>query len=177
MLHIQSNGSKWRGDAPDSVDKLIEVLGEYALDPTFENYGKFYQTMSKDDYLDMETGEKYDGKVHFSGNFFELSHVFSIYTDEAEVIERLQGAIDKNMASEAYQKTRSENFIHCDECGCLSSQSITFPTSCNCNKANWKTVISDLRWYIKIAKRNGGSERFIKSVQETITKITERGSQ
>lgn len=41
MTHIQSNGSKWAGDPPDSIDVLCEVLTMHPLDRTFEDFGNF----------------------------------------------------------------------------------------------------------------------------------------
>lgn len=41
MLKIISNGSKWAGEQPDSIEQLIKVLEQYPLDPTFEKYGNF----------------------------------------------------------------------------------------------------------------------------------------
>ena len=41
MTTIMSNGSKWYGEAPDSIDKLLEVLKENMLDPRFVEHGNF----------------------------------------------------------------------------------------------------------------------------------------
>ena len=85
---IHNNGSKWAGQAPDSVDKLLSVLQEYPLDRTFEDYGNFIQR---------------DGKtVRFWGNFYNLSHVFQIDTDDPDLISRLSGAVRDNQKREDY---------------------------------------------------------------------------
>jgi hypothetical protein len=41
MLLIISNGSKWAGEKPDTIDDLLNVLNKYTLDPNFEKYGNF----------------------------------------------------------------------------------------------------------------------------------------
>lgn len=35
---ILSNGSKWAGQDPDSIQTLLDVLGDNVLDPMFEQY-------------------------------------------------------------------------------------------------------------------------------------------
>jgi hypothetical protein len=82
MINIMSNGSKWMGENPDTIEKLCEVLKNYPLDRTFEDYGNFIIT---------------DGvTTTFFGNFLNLSHVFNIITDEIEIIELLTGLILEN---------------------------------------------------------------------------------
>lgn len=82
MLVIHSNGSKWAGEMPDSIEMLCEVLQQHPLDRTFEGYGNFYEFDK--------------GIAYFFGNFFTLSHVFQIETDDAQTIARLTGLIDEN---------------------------------------------------------------------------------
>ena len=63
-MNITSNGSKWAGQKPDSVETLIGVLETETLDPTFERYGGFVS---------------FDGKgLQAFGNFLTVSHVFNI---------------------------------------------------------------------------------------------------
>jgi len=93
MIVIHSNGSKWRGEELDSIEKLLNVLEEYALDPSFEDYGNFIFDADR-------------VVVRFWGNFYELSHVFSIDTDEDALITRLTTAIRANQRREPYQKAR-----------------------------------------------------------------------
>lgn len=88
---VYSNGSKWAGDKPDSIETLLTVLGSYVLDRTFE-CGEPGQTFIYSDA----------GMTCFFGNFLELSHVFQIDTDEPELIERLTAAINANMARPNY---------------------------------------------------------------------------
>lgn len=85
---INSNGSKWAGQAPDTIEQLLDVLNNYALDRRFEEGGNFI--------MDREPG------VRFWGNFLKLSHVFSIDTDEPQTIERLTKAIRENQKRPDY---------------------------------------------------------------------------
>jgi len=91
-------GSKWLGEAPDSIDQLLETLENYALDRVFEGYGNFIIGPP----LELGSGETLPGIVRFWGNFFELSYVFSIDTDEPETIKRLTKAIRDNQARPDY---------------------------------------------------------------------------
>jgi hypothetical protein len=106
MLQINSNGSKWYGQKPDTIEKLLEVLNEYALDPTFEDYGNFVQR--EPHWLHKEAAEKYKGCTVINGNFATLSHVFNIITDEPDIIEVLEQAINKNKSTKEYKKHRKE---------------------------------------------------------------------
>lgn len=56
---IHSNGSKWAGEEPDSLDTLCEVLQSNPLDRSFEEFGNFI----------IKPTVKYDRVVHFWGNF------------------------------------------------------------------------------------------------------------
>ena len=106
MLQINSNSSKWYGQQPDTIDDLINVLNNHALDPVFENYGNFVNRNPK--WSKPEIAEKYQGCTQISGNFSEISHVFSIITDESEIIEALSEAINKNVATKEYQGLRDD---------------------------------------------------------------------
>jgi len=88
---IFSNGSKWAGQQTDSIDELIAVLNSphYALDPTFELYGKFIST------------EK-DGSVSAFGNFANISHVFNVRGSKEEMRE-LSDAIRRHLSSARYR--------------------------------------------------------------------------
>jgi len=64
-MKIHSNGSKWAGEEPDSVEKLISVLEKQTLDPSFETCGRhFYRNE--------------EGEFCAFGNFLTVSHVFRI---------------------------------------------------------------------------------------------------
>lgn len=78
-MEIQSNGSKWHGEAPDSIGKLLEVLGKEPLN----------------DFAGIDCAV---GRVRFRGNFRTVSHVFCISTDNAETIDTLSRAMGANVA-------------------------------------------------------------------------------
>lgn len=92
MLTITSNGSKWAGEAPDTIEDLCDVLTREPLDRSFECYGNFVITP------DDEIG----GPTRFFGNFANLSHVFNIDTDEPKTIERLTSLIRANQQTTGY---------------------------------------------------------------------------
>lgn len=106
----QSNGSKWAGEQPDSIETLIEVLGREPLDSSFERYGNFaYQTPCHADYDDAgkiidgaPMFPEHEGVWAFFGNFENLSHVFDIVSNDPKVIEPLRAAIAANLASAGY---------------------------------------------------------------------------
>jgi hypothetical protein len=108
MVHIISNGSKWVGEAPDSIERLVEVLGREPLNPTFEGCGNFIIQESADPL-----------RVRFFGNFANLAHVFSIRTDEPAVIAALTKAVRENQASPDYQRIRA-GYHPCAQCGRLA---------------------------------------------------------
>jgi glutamate synthase domain-containing protein 2 len=103
---IKLNGSKWYGQQPDTIEVLLDVLGREPLDPTFESYGNFVNHNPV--FLHKEAKEKYKGCTTISGNFMEYSHVFSIITDDAELIEKLETAIRKNQATPEYKAFKTQ---------------------------------------------------------------------
>lgn len=90
---IHSNGSKWAGEAPDTLADLLKVLASHPLDRNFEQYGNF-----------IYAGDPaiLSGTTRFWGNFFTISHVFNIDTDEPEVIDALTRAIRANQQRQDY---------------------------------------------------------------------------
>lgn len=70
-MHIESNGSKWAGEAPDTLEQLLDVLKRETLDPSFEECGRFFYESSPN--------------WHAFGNFLTLSHVFNISGTAAEM--------------------------------------------------------------------------------------------
>jgi len=90
MLEIISNGSKWAGERPDTIDELLTVLEKHPLDRVFEGYGNFIHESNLDNI------------VHFWGNFQKLSHVFNVRTDKQGVIEILTQAIRQNQTMPDY---------------------------------------------------------------------------
>ena len=85
MTNIISNGGGFVGTTQDSVERLVEIMGETPLDRSFENYGNFI-------YAD----DSVPDVVCFFGNFFHLSHVFNIETNSNELVETLTAAIQAN---------------------------------------------------------------------------------
>lgn len=107
MLEIRSNGSKWYGQTPDTIEQLLEVLKTYTLDPTFEKYGNFiYPYVPYRGWNDKN--QVYKGCTLISGNFYTLSHVFSIITDDLVLMERITAAIRDNQQTEDYQQAKIE---------------------------------------------------------------------
>jgi hypothetical protein len=116
FVFINSNGSKWEDEAPDDVHALIDALGKFPLDPTFEKYGNFISTnpcsgVRNPEFRKTEGAEEWidgprifdvDGVVHFHGNFSGLSNVFSIYTNDAGTIQALTDAIRANQQRADY---------------------------------------------------------------------------
>jgi hypothetical protein len=112
MIEIQSNGSKWLGQSPDALEKLFEVLSNHPLRRTMEPFGNFAQGPMKTSdfvYPASEFAIAHVGFMHYSGNFFTVSHVFSIYTDEPDVIERLTTAIRANQQRSDYLEQSTED--------------------------------------------------------------------
>ena len=93
---INFNGSKFLGDAHDSLEVLYELLGREPLDPLFEQYGCFASRIH-----DHETP-----MLRFWGNFFAVSHAFSIDTNDPAVIENMTALIQANQRSRAYRNAR-----------------------------------------------------------------------
>jgi hypothetical protein len=89
-MHIQSNGSKWAGESPDPVGKLLDLLEREPLDPRF---GKF---ISRD-----PSG----ATVRVFGNFAHLSHVFQI-SGTREEMAPLVASIQRAMRRKAYRELR-----------------------------------------------------------------------
>ena len=94
-MEILSNGSKWAGQEPDTLEQLLEVLKTEPLDPTFEQYGNFYERPSV----------RYDDQYACHGNFDNLSHVFDIRGTKEE-LEPLRKAIRRNQRTPAYKMAR-----------------------------------------------------------------------
>ena len=104
MLEIISNGSKWLGQEPDSIEVLVETLKQYALDPVFEEYGNFVCHNPR--WIKKESNEIYKGCTKIHGNFYTLSHTFDIITNDEEIIEQLETLIRNNLQTEAYKQAK-----------------------------------------------------------------------
>lgn len=106
---ITSNGSRWLGEEPASIEELVELMGKEPLDISFEKYGNFIMRnpqhavyLGNGKYKD--TGPIFPGEdmTRFWGNFANLSHVFQIESSEPAVIELLTDAIRRNQKRADY---------------------------------------------------------------------------
>lgn len=91
---IASNGSKWAGEQPDTIDKLIEVLKTETIEERFFESYLIDKSNERANFCPIRKGE--DGYSRFFGNFEGLSHVFDISTNNAAIAMRLTNAIKKN---------------------------------------------------------------------------------
>lgn len=92
------------GHKCDGIDRLLEVLSQYALDRRFEAYGEFIDSPV---WMHPEhSGWAVDGsdnEVSIGGNFREYSFSFNLATNDHEVIATLREAIAANQARADYQ--------------------------------------------------------------------------
>ncbi len=75
---ILSNGSKWAGQDPDSIQTLLDVLGDNVLDPMFEQYHCYRPYPFEPMVRTGRNGEMFQpwlGAACFFGNFLTVSHV------------------------------------------------------------------------------------------------------
>lgn len=109
MIKIISNGSKWYGQTPDTIEDLLKVLENEVLDPMYEDFGNFINL--KPQWVKPEANEKYKNCVKIFGNFSTISHVFDIITDEQEIISKLHEAITNNKNTNRYKESK-ERYIN-----------------------------------------------------------------
>jgi hypothetical protein len=95
-LTVLSNGSKFAGQGPDSVETLLSLLGREPLDPKFANYGNFV----------LQDGAEWQ----VWGNFLNLSHIFDIRGSHAE-LRLLIEAIRANQQTPAYRAALPKNAV------------------------------------------------------------------
>jgi len=120
FIYIQSNGSHWAGTPPDDVETLLDVLAKHTLDPRFEEYGNFITHNPHDSKQNPDYPHKSsvrwinnnplyaDDVTAFFGNFYDISHVFSIHINVPSVIEKLTRNIRKNQQTDAYKQAKEE---------------------------------------------------------------------
>lgn len=101
LTNIISNGSKFYGEPLDSIDDLLEVMKTEPLDPNFEKFGNFCSL-----YAELVSNKPNPYKYTFFGNFFTVSHVFDIETNDEELAEKLLAAIVENKRTDAYKKAK-----------------------------------------------------------------------
>ena len=132
---IVSNGSKWAGQEQDPIEILLDVLKNYSLNRTFEAYGDFYQPVPHlcDQFGAHTHDSEYEGLSSFSGNFYTLSHVFNIYTDDHELIEKLKTAIRANKRRSDYlaqPKPKSDKHRYRKDCSCIYCRYEAYRRTC-----------------------------------------------
>lgn len=94
---INHNGSRSLGAAPASLGELYRLLQREPLDPAFERTGDFVCKVKIDG----------DSMLRFWGNFFAVSHGFSIDTNDPAVIETLMHLIKLNKQRVDYRDART----------------------------------------------------------------------
>jgi hypothetical protein len=97
---IHSNGSKWAGEQPDSIDILIERLSIYTIEDRF--FCKFKERYNSTQKHVICPISKVDGNYMFFGNFEEISGVFRIETNCPDTIKKLRVAIMNNAGWKMY---------------------------------------------------------------------------
>lgn len=109
QTEIIANGSKWNGQAPDSIYVLKENLKKYTL----VNNGKGFPTIYKSNFDKSITC--------FSGNFCEYSACFRINTNDVVLIKELKALIAKNKRTFHYinQAEWITKDITCPKCGTM----------------------------------------------------------
>ena len=107
---IQSNGSRWAGEDLATLDELAECLRTHTLDPTFEKYGDFLYQVRPGDWIRGKKPEGTDPERTFNmfGNFFDVSHVFNIYTDDPALVAKFRALIDANKKTAAYKSAKKK---------------------------------------------------------------------
>ena len=115
FLYIVSNGSHWGGELPDDLDSLLATLAEEPLDLIFEECGDFIDANPCYGVQGEHFGEYVNGPRMFSGsvttffgNFYTVSHVFNLYTNDPATIEALTRAIRDNQQTTAYGRAKTE---------------------------------------------------------------------
>lgn len=91
---ILSNGHHRADSTEAALDKLLDVLAHHPLDRLFELHGDFVERDARN--LRGEWLEGVENAVCFFGNFSGLSHVFSIVSNDADIVDRLVTAIAQN---------------------------------------------------------------------------------
>ncbi len=104
---IHSNGSRWGGEKPATINELIGKLKSYTIEDRF--FGK-YKSREVDEEGNREwiilcpiDKDRKTGNYIFFGNFEEYSHVFRIETNDIKIIEKLKNAILSNKGWRKYK--------------------------------------------------------------------------
>lgn len=93
---IKSNGSRWNGEEPATIDQLIDMLRCEAIEDRFFFKKKDRCDSDKFEWVVFCPISKDGNNYRFWGNFERVSHVFDIITNDPELIVRLKSAIMAN---------------------------------------------------------------------------------
>lgn len=121
---IISNGSKFAGQKPDSVETLFRRLQKYTLEPSLAPHAARAQGPHLDTYF------MPDGTLHARGNFREVSAGFSILTSNADLADTLTKLIAANLATPEYRRIWRE---YVADCGCVKCRPVR-PVECTCRR-------------------------------------------
>lgn len=99
---IHSNGSKWYGEKPDSINKLIQVLETETIEEHFFQKFSVKAEHGKLNWFNHCPIREENGITYFFGNFERVSHVFNIETTSKHLIQRLSEAIKANAGWKLY---------------------------------------------------------------------------
>lgn len=113
MKDIERHPLKWQeAKKLGGFEGLKLMLQYYTLDPTFENYGDFIKPVNLFHYR-KDKRKDITKKYTLLGNFLNVSFVFNSFNHD-ELTEKqykeLKKLIDKNKASEEYQKAKKDLF-------------------------------------------------------------------
>jgi hypothetical protein len=93
IIHL--NGSKWPGEEPDIISKLVQVLKDNTLSSDF--FGNSIENNLEEHRVFVTTPIfKIGGQYVFWGNFEERNHGFYIESNDPAVIKKLKSAIIHN---------------------------------------------------------------------------------
>ncbi len=115
---IESNGSKWAGEEPATINELIEVLKIEKIESRF--FEKIYYAHHNKWIIMCPIKKEKNGQYHFFGNFEALSHVFNIRSNDPGIIRQLITAITNNPGWKAYIKNLKNKTIRTQFCSYMS---------------------------------------------------------
>lgn len=105
FLFINTNGARWINQEPGDVSELLETLANHPLD--VDRFGDAFIQPNPCRGVAVGNGKYVDGPrlfdvetTHFWGNFADVSHVFSIYTNSQPIIDALTQAIEANISQQ-----------------------------------------------------------------------------
>lgn len=90
----------------DAIESILNDLEHYTLDPRFEEYGNFVNHNPQ--WIKPESYETYRGCTMIFGNFYSYSHAFRLITDDENIINQIEVAVNKNKQTKAYDQAKQE---------------------------------------------------------------------